>query len=81
MKEPLIHSHITDGLPDGHPLLASSEDEDGVFCCKCKAMVHDHGANETMQTWVETGKGNYCWGCFLSLGPHEVLSDDYALPD
>ena len=58
MNEPLIHSHITDCLPDTHPLRNSS-----VYCNKCKEMLHASN-NECMQTWIEADKGNYCTQCF-----------------
>ncbi|HXP59469.1 MAG TPA: hypothetical protein VN829_03205 [Dongiaceae bacterium] len=34
MKEPLIHSHVTDVLPDEHPL--ANED---VLCAECLRLV------------------------------------------
>lgn len=58
LREPLIHSHITDCLPDWHPLANKH-----VFCKKCGVMVHAIN-NECMQTWLETEFGNYCTSCF-----------------
>ena len=57
-KEPIIHSHITDVLPENHPLAYKT-----VYCDKCGVMVHC-GNNECMQTWLETSWGNYCTKCF-----------------
>ena len=73
-KEPLIHSHITDGLPDEHTLAFSS-----VYCENCEVMVHAFN-NECMQTWIEieTEKGikGYCTKCFV-LSP--VLEIEEAI--
>ena len=59
MKEPIIHSHITYVLSDGHPLA-----DETVNCIRCAEMVHAFN-NECMQTWVETGEGNFCFACFV----------------
>ena len=59
MLEPLVHSHVTDVLPDGHPLA-----EADVHCDRCGALVHSQ-INEYMQTWIETGMGNYDVLCFV----------------
>ena len=72
MREPLIHSHITDELLDDHPLAFKTVD-----CEKCGVMVHASN-NECMQTWVETGEGNYCLRCFAKL-TGEVIEDIWAL--
>jgi hypothetical protein len=56
-REPLIHSHITDGLPDDHPLARVT-----VRCDTCHAMVHCEN-NECMQTWLETDWGYFCTRC------------------
>ena len=69
--EPLIHSHITDVLPDSHPLAFES-----VFCKTCGEMVHAFN-NECMQTWVESGAGSHCIGCFATDA--SVLEDEFAL--
>lgn len=53
-REPVIWSHITDGLPEDHPLAYET-----LYCVTCREMLHA-GNNECMQTWVETGKGPYC---------------------
>lgn len=71
MKEPIIHSHITDGLPDNHKLAYSS-----LFCECCNENLHASN-NECMQTWVETGKGNYCLACFA----REIYLLDGVLED
>lgn len=61
MIEPKIHSHIEDCLDDDHPLAFEQ-----VRCAKCGELVHA-GNNECMQTWVETGQGNYCVVCWSVL--------------
>jgi hypothetical protein len=58
-KEPIIHSHITDVLPENHPL--AYED---VFCDICKKTMLHASNNECMQTWLETEDGNFCTKCF-----------------
>ncbi len=63
--EPQIHSHLSDVLPDEHPL--ANED---VYCDECKVMLHAHN-NECMQTWIEFEDGNFCTNC---MGPlREVM--------
>lgn len=57
-NEPLIHSHIADGLPLKHYLANKS-----VFCDTCNEIVHAYN-NECMQTWLETDNGNFCTHCF-----------------
>jgi len=56
--EPIVHSHISDVLPEGHPL--ANED---VYCDHdngaCQVMLHASN-NECMQTWFETTEGNFC---------------------
>ena len=76
MEEPKIHSHITDSLEACHPLAFKN-----VFCSNnnCKEMVHAFN-NECMQTWVETGKGNFCILCF-NFYSKKVLDDSYGIPD
>lgn len=74
MKEPQIHSHITDGLDPDHPLANQQ-----VNCRRCKQQVHSF-VNECMQTWVETGKGDFCMYCFGLLAT-AVLSNDYGIPE
>lgn len=62
-REPRIHSHITDCLPECHKL--ARED---IFCDnkQCNAMVHCFN-NECMNPWVETGIGNFCFECFIEM--------------
>ena len=60
MCEPKIHSHISDCLPKGHKLSISS-----VYCDKCEEMLHCDAPGECMQTWFETGAGNFCFKCFI----------------
>jgi hypothetical protein len=77
LREPRIHSHITDCLPDDHPLAYS-----GVACRTCLALLHAAN-NECMQTWVETGRGTYCLACFVcevgGLECTKVLDDEWGL--
>ena len=69
--EPLIHSHITDVLPDLHPLAFET-----ISCKACGVMVHAAN-NECMQTWVESGVGAHCIKCFAVDAM--VLEDEFAL--
>lgn len=74
MNEPKIHSHITDRLPEGHPLAYER-----VVCKRCGGSVHMSN-NECMQTWVETGVGGYCLRCFeVYAGP--CVDFKFSLPD
>jgi len=57
--EPVIHSHITDVLPEDHPNAYYC-----VFCDSCNAMLHANN-NECMQTWLETQDGNFCTNCYI----------------
>lgn len=74
-KEPLLHSHITDGLPVDHPLAHKQ-----VHCDRCKKLVHCE-INECMQTWLETEAGNFCARCMpldeALLGPRPSLNDGF----
>jgi hypothetical protein len=78
MREPLLHSHVTDTLPDGHELAHVT-----VYCQVCGAMLHASN-NECMQAWVETGKGPYCVKCFVSVSgvvTDGVIVEEWGLPD
>jgi hypothetical protein len=75
LREPLLHTGITDALWDGHPLAWTS-----VYCggADCAEMLHASN-NENMRGWVETGRGNFCLPCFAQI---EASADDietYAL--
>ena len=59
MREPEIHSHITDELPNNHKWA-----QEQLYCKICIVTIHA-GNNECMQTWVETGNGNYCLKCWV----------------
>lgn len=86
MREPKIHSHIEDELPEDHPLAYESVWCDG----DCGRLVHA-GNNECMRTWVETGRGNLCLWCFCQQAEKVtypgsddvgyVLFDEFGLPD
>ena len=75
MHDPKLHSHIEDGLPNEHPLTFKS-----VYCPICGEMLHA-GNNECMQTWVETGRGNFCIPCFAQIPDVSALDDEYGLAD
>jgi len=68
-REPLLHSHITDLLPEDHPLAYEC-----VSCQRCRVMVHASN-NECMTMWVETGLGNFCLACFVAV---EEATNDIA---
>ena len=72
-REPRIHSHIDDLLPANHPL--AHED---VRCDRCNRFLHASN-NECMQTWVETGRGNFCWLC-ASQQLSRVLQEEAITP-
>ena len=74
-NEPVIHSHITDDLPDAHPLAWSVVD-----CVECGVMLHCSN-NECMQTWVETGLGSFCFNCFAGRNTSGFLAEDYGLEE
>lgn len=71
--DPVLHSHITDVLPEKHPLAYKS-----VYCAKCRTMVHA-GNNECMMTWIECGiSDNWCLSCFSEVTGNTV-EDSFAL--
>ena len=83
--EPLLHSHVTDGLPADHPLARTR-----VRCDRCETLLHLQG-NSCMRTWLETGRGNFCVRCFLvaagglarddtRLAGVDCLAPDFAVP-
>jgi hypothetical protein len=67
-REPQIHSHVTDRIPDRHRLARAR-----VRCDRCGSLLH-LPSNRCMRTWVETGQGNFCMRCF-------VLAAGGATPD
>lgn len=81
-NEPLIHSHITDCLDEDHPFTKlACNNTPVVDCDNCNEMLWHY--NECMQTWVETGKGNYCLRCWISIlsetGQMCMLDDEWGL--
>lgn len=70
MKEIVIHTHISDGLEETHPLANES-----VYCETCKGMLHASN-NECMQSWFETDIGNFCTNCFV---PGDGISEECDL--
>lgn len=73
MQDPKIHSHIEDVLPNEHPLSHKC-----VLCSTCGGMLHASN-NECMQTWIETGNGNFCVRCFAKIKGVSALGDEYGL--
>lgn len=78
--EPRIHSHIGDGLPEGHP-----KAYEHFGCENCEDLVHANN-NECMQTWIETGKGDFCMQCWADLlggsedlGRFSCLDDEWGI--
>jgi hypothetical protein len=78
MGEPIFHSHLTDELPQDHPL--ANED---VYCqthrslgCCDSSMLHAFN-NECMRTWVEFADKTVCAESFAKflLRGNGVLSD------
>jgi len=63
MRDPVLHTHVEDILPSGHPLAFQHISCDGP---KCGKLLHSAN-NECMQSWIETGMGNYCLPCFEML--------------
>ena len=56
-REPVLHTFVTDVLPDDHPLAWET-----VYCIEHGGMVH-HCINENMQPWAETEDGPMCLHC------------------
>lgn len=74
-RDPVLHSHVEDVLPDDHSLAWQSVYCDGEGCEK---MLHAFN-NECMQTWIETGKGNFCVACFAKVDEVCALENDWGL--
>ena len=70
--DPILHSHISDMLPELHPLAYEH-----LNCKHCGELVHAAN-NECMQTWIESGEGNYCLSCFSRIGGPD-LEDSFGL--
>jgi hypothetical protein len=73
IKDPILHSHIEDVLPEDHPDAYKT-----LSCVECNRMIHAIN-NECMQTWIESGKGNFCLKCFACLPEVEALDIEYGL--
>jgi hypothetical protein len=73
--EPVIHSHVTDVLPEEHPLAY-----DSVHCTDCQTLLH-YVNNECMTTWVEAANGPRCLNCFAKLvrDNGDVIPYDWGL--
>ena len=65
--EPLIRSHVTDVLPEDHPLAYEQVD-----CDRCGTIIHA-GNNECMTTWIEWGPYKLCGECAVPCFQHGVL--------
>ena len=55
--EPVLHTHVTDGLPDDDPRAQES-----IVCIECKCLVHAF-PNECMTAWADTDDGPLCLIC------------------
>ena len=78
LRDPVLHTHIEDMLPDHHPLAFQQVRCDSKVRCEQwqeRALLHAAN-NECMQTWVETGKGNFCLSCFLKLQEDPTVIED-----
>jgi hypothetical protein len=75
LNEPRVHSYITDALPEKHSLAWKP-----VACRACGELVHASN-NECMQTWIETGSGNFCLNCFAAYPDSAALDDDMGLAE
>ncbi len=76
MREPLLHTDITDTLDVSHPLANVS-----INCKRCSCPVHASN-NECMSAWIETGRGPYCVGCFSrTVAAEGYVEDDWGLPN
>lgn len=61
--EPVLHSHVTDGLPDDDP-----RSMEVVACLQCGQMVHCM-PNECMTAWADTEDGPMCLDCLRKALP------------
>lgn len=65
-----IHSYIEKAtLNEDHPLAY-----EGISCAICGCMCHSDD-NKCMKTWIEMGKGNYCFCCFTDSGEKEGIKE------
>jgi hypothetical protein len=71
-RNPVLHTHVERGLPDGHPYAGQA-----VYCQFCRDPLHA-STNECLQTWVETGRGPYCLEDFTNA-TGQVVDDDWSL--
>jgi hypothetical protein len=72
LKEPLIHSHVEDRLPEEHQMAFRN-----IHCRRCLKYIHASD-NVNISTWVETGCGDYCLKCFSVLCG-EVLAKRFGI--
>lgn len=80
-RDPILHTHVEDVLPDAHPRAFETILCDGArYGWPCREMLHAFN-NECMTTWVETGKGNFCLACFVAIAGNEAeaLEEDWGL--
>ena len=68
-----MHTHITDGLPDGHSLR-----DQHVSCGKCGELVHA-ADNECMQTWFEFRGSILCSACLKGIpGLYAIDAEEFT---
>lgn len=58
--EPVLHTFISDSLPDDDPMAWNS-----IYCIDCRGLVHSI-PNECMSPWASTEAGPMCWGCLAA---------------
>jgi hypothetical protein len=61
--EPVLHTHVTDGLPDDDPRAWES-----IYCIVHGGLVHSI-PNECMTAWADTDDGPMCLACLLEALP------------
>lgn len=66
LREPELHTNITDELPEDHP-----QAYENIYCTSCSTLVHA-GNNENMDSWLETNSGAYCIPCWLAAYDDDV---------
>jgi hypothetical protein len=58
-SEPVLHTFITDSLPDDDPRAWQS-----IYCTDCKMLVYS-SPKETRHAWADTESGPLCLVCLL----------------
>jgi hypothetical protein len=70
MSEPIIHSFISDRLPDGHRWIKKG----ALWCIGCGKKVHTH-YNECLEAWIEIADMWFCLKCIFG----EFFKADFIL--